>query len=127
MAEKHACCEENAEYVIPVQDYHVKIQELTEFFEDPYGSTEGTRIDGTGVSALLTWDSKVTTVDALLGGVQDLVRQGLKKEGLYKEFIKITEREHSRVFRDLKGEDIDLCLPKDSVPDRGLVDFTKCS
>jgi hypothetical protein len=76
---------------------------------------------------LLTWDSKVTTVNALLGGVRDLVRQGLKKEGLYKTFISITEREYSRVFKNLKGEHIGLCLPAESIPDAGLVDFTSCA
>ncbi|OIW24776.1 putative GPI anchored protein [Coniochaeta ligniaria NRRL 30616] len=94
--------------------------------QNPYGSTEATRVDGTGVSALLTWDSKVTTVNALLGGVQDLVRQGLRKEGLYNLFISITQREYSRVFKNLKGENIDLCLPEESIPDAGLVDFTLC-
>ncbi|KAJ3533712.1 hypothetical protein NM208_g7860 [Fusarium decemcellulare] len=95
--------------------------------QNPYGSTESTRVDGELVSALVTWDSKVTTVVALLGGVTDLVRDRMKSDGIYSEFLRITEREHVRVFgRHLKGEDIDLCLPKEKVPDAGLKDFTAC-
>lgn len=58
---------------------------------DPYGSTESTRVDGELVSALVTWDSKITTVVALLGGVGDLVRPKMKKDGIYDQFISITE------------------------------------
>ncbi|EWG53954.1 hypothetical protein FVEG_12278 [Fusarium verticillioides 7600] len=76
--------------------------------QNPYGSTESTRVDGKGVSALVTWDSKVTTVLSLMNGVVDL-------------------REHIRVFGNkLKGEDIEFCLPKNKVPDAGLKDFTSC-
>ncbi|KAF4975734.1 hypothetical protein FZEAL_7510 [Fusarium zealandicum] len=95
--------------------------------QNPYGSTESTRVDGELVSALVTWDSKVTTVVALLGGVTDLVRDRMRSDGIYDQFLEITEREHVRVFgRKLKGEDIDLCLPEYKVPDAGLKDFTLC-
>jgi hypothetical protein len=60
-------------------------------FIDPYGSTESTRVDGEGVSALLTWDSKVLTVVSILGGVTDLVREKMKQDGIYDEFIEIAE------------------------------------
>lgn len=53
---------------------------------DPYGSTEGSRIDGTLVSSFVSWDSKVTTVIAMLGGIQDLVRDRMKSDGIYNEF-----------------------------------------
>lgn len=43
------------------------------------------------VSALVTWDSKVLTVVALLGGVGDFVRPKMKKDGIYGEFISITK------------------------------------
>lgn len=56
---------------------------------DPYGSTESTRVDGKLVSALVTWDSKITTVVSLLGGVGDLVRRKLKVDGVYDDFITI--------------------------------------
>lgn len=53
---------------------------------DPYGSTEGSRIDGTLISSFVSWDSKITTVVSMLGGVQDLVRDRMKSEGIYNEF-----------------------------------------
>lgn len=56
---------------------------------DPYGSTESTRVDGKLISALVTWDSKVTTVVSLLGGVTDLTRQKMKNDGVYNDFITI--------------------------------------
>jgi hypothetical protein len=104
-------------------------------------------VDGEGVSAILTWDSKVLTVVSLLGGVQDLVRERMKKDGTYNEFIQIAEvrawclkagvvknwltssqREYSMVFGDeLKGEHMELCLPDVPIRDAGLEDFTTCA
>ncbi|KAM3552827.1 hypothetical protein ARSEF4850_007199 [Beauveria asiatica] len=92
--------------------------------QNPYGSTESTRVDGKLVSALATWDSKITTVVSLLGGVGDLVRRKMKIDGIYHDFISIASREYSRVFQDLKGEDVELCLPKQRVPAAGLEDFS---
>ncbi|KAG6040848.1 hypothetical protein E4U41_006890 [Claviceps citrina] len=97
--------------------------------QNPYGSTESTRVDGESVSALVTWDSKVLTVVALLGGVGDLVRAKMREDGIYEAFVSITQREYGRVFGKLKlrGEDIALCLPRARVRDAGLDDFTMCS
>jgi hypothetical protein len=39
----------------------------------------------------VTWDSKVTTVLSLMNGVVDLVRERMKSDGIYNEFLKITE------------------------------------
>lgn len=36
------------------------------------------------------------------------------------------KREYGAVFKNLKGENISLCLPSKKVPDRGLVDYTQC-
>ncbi|GFG10024.1 hypothetical protein IFM5058_04716 [Aspergillus udagawae] len=94
--------------------------------QNPYGSTESTRVDGKGISALLTWDSKVTTVNALLGGVTDLVRQRMKADGIYDDFITYAEKAYAAVFTNLKGEHVDFCLPEETVPDAGLEDFTLC-
>jgi hypothetical protein len=69
---------------------------------DPYGSTESTRVDGTGASALVTWDSKITTVNAILGGVTEWVRQKMKRDGIYEEFISIaTVRSRSSNLNEL--------------------------
>lgn len=92
---------------------------------------------------------------ALLGGVTDLVRQKMKADGIYNEFVHIAkvcslqssvctehsvlcslaqlnymliivQREYSLVFDELNGEDVDFCLPKATVPDASLEDFTAC-
>ena len=57
--------------------------------QNPYGSTESERIDGTAVSSFVSWDSKITTVSALLGGVVDLVREKMKADGIYGEFRRV--------------------------------------
>jgi hypothetical protein len=33
---------------------------------------------------------------------------------------------YSAVFKNLKGEHVDFCLPEETVPDAGLEDFTLC-
>jgi hypothetical protein len=35
----------------------------------------------------VTWDSKITTVNAILGGVTQWVRQKMQADGIYDEFI----------------------------------------
>lgn len=57
------------------------------FSADKFGSTEGFKIDGTGVSSMVTWDSKILTVVSLLGGSKDIVRDGMKKDGIYEDFL----------------------------------------
>lgn len=96
--------------------------------QNPYGSTESQRRDGTGVSAFVSWDSKITTVVALLGGVSNIVRAKMKTDGLYDEFINITSREYGLVFGPrLAGEEVDLCLPNFAEPVANVTDFTMCS
>ncbi|CZR60559.1 related to GPI anchored protein [Phialocephala subalpina] len=95
--------------------------------QNPYGSSESTRIDGTATSSFVSWDSKITTVNAILGGIGDFAREKMKRDGVYDEFIYILNREYGAVFTELKGEDVALCLPAEQVPDRGLADYTGCS
>ena len=58
---------------------------------DPYGSSESARIDGTATSSFVSWDSKITTVNAILGGVGDFVRVKMKSDGIYQEFISVLQ------------------------------------
>jgi hypothetical protein len=95
-------------------------------YTDPYGSTESTRIDGTAISSFVSWDSKITTVNAILGGVGNFVKQKMAQDGIYDEFIKVLNREYGMVFKHLNGEDVKLCLPSVTVPDAGLQDYTSC-
>ena len=99
--------------------------------QNPYGSSESTRRDGTGVSAFVSWDSKVTTLAALLGGVGEFVKAKMQDEGIYDTFINILEREYGMVFGKasgitLVGEDVEMCLPNFAVPVVNVTDFTMC-
>lgn len=97
--------------------------------QTPYGSAESLRRDGTGVSRLVSWESKVTTVIALLDGVSTFVRQKMEADGIYGDFVATTTEEYRRVFNPMfiKGEEIEFCLPRVEVPKTGLVrEYTMC-
>ena len=51
-----------------------------------YGAVEATSIDGKDVSPVMTWDSKITTVLAVLGGNRSIIRDFMKKKGVYDRF-----------------------------------------
>jgi hypothetical protein len=60
--------------------------------QNPYGSTESARIDGTAISTFVSWDSKITTVNAILGGDgENYVKKKMKEDGIYEEFIDIVQ------------------------------------
>ncbi|KIJ34150.1 hypothetical protein M422DRAFT_182470 [Sphaerobolus stellatus SS14] len=94
-----------------------------------YGSSESTRIDGTATSAFVSWDSKMTTVNALFGGVTSLVSKKMKQDRIYDQFVEVVQTEYGRVFGSgpLKGQNLPLCLPQVTVKDTGLKDFTSCT
>jgi hypothetical protein len=96
--------------------------------QNPYGSTESTRVDGTGVSSFVSWDSKITTVAAYLGGVYDIVAEKMKRDGIYEEFVDVIGKVYRDKFAEpLLGEDQQLCLPSVAVPDAGLKDYSDCA
>lgn len=70
----------------------------------------------------------MTTVNGLLGGVTSLVRSKMQRDGVYDEFVQVMQREYEMVFGpgSLRGSNAPYCLPAESVPDTGLVDFTTC-
>jgi hypothetical protein len=93
--------------------------------QNPFGSTEAISIDGTLISPVLTWDSKITSILAASGGITDLTRIVLMKRGYYDRFSSIIKREWERVFTDLRGEDIAFVGPEIDIPNI-LPDFTTC-
>ncbi|CAF0823658.1 unnamed protein product [Didymodactylos carnosus] len=97
--------------------------------QNVYGSTEATNITGTAISPVITWDSKVTTVVAMLSKkLIDENRQLLIYNGLYERFYTITDREWKRVFgqTNLNGEHIPLSLPSVHLSKSNLNDFSQC-
>ena len=38
-----------------------------------FGSIEALHVSGSEISPIITWDSKITTVVGILGGIQDII------------------------------------------------------
>jgi len=91
-----------------------------------YGSTESVTIDGKRICPLLTWDSKITTVVAMLGGITEIVRSAMIEDGTYSRFLNIVDREWGRVFRNFEGEQIPFQAPSTEILNV-LGNFTTCS
>ena len=82
-----------------------------------FGVTEGAATNGSAVSPLHTWDSSITTALALLGGLVDINRRRMQREGVYARFVSVVEAEWGRVFDGvLQGDELDWPLPTASVP-----------
>ena len=100
--------------------------------QGPYGSSEAQLTNGEAISPVITWDSKITTVWALLGGIQDIVAKYMRLENttfqpepLLKRFTSVIDREWSRVFPNLQGEHIPFSYPQIAVPEK-LSPFPSC-
>lgn len=97
--------------------------------QGPLGSTESTHINGTYISPVLTWDSKITTVLAFSGGFFHITRQVLINTGQYARFTQVVQNEWSRVFGNgtqLQGTTLPFALPVSTVPNV-LPMFTACN
>ena len=94
--------------------------------QNPYGATEGVNVNGTMISPLTTWDSKMTTVSAILGGVVDINRKVLKDKGVYQNFTSRLESTWAPIFTKLKGEELPILLPAKPIPLGNLEDFDNC-
>jgi hypothetical protein len=96
------------------------------------GSTEAINANGTEISPLTTWDSKATTVLAMLGGIGTITGRFLRQlpdnnvattngttmSTKYDAFVKIVSCEYARVFESatLFGDDVSIALPQEEVP-----------
>ena len=82
-----------------------------------FGVTEGAATNGSAVSPLHTWDSSITTVLGVLGGLVNLNRQRMQREGVYARFVSVVAAEWGRVFDGvLEGDEVEWALPTASVP-----------
>jgi len=100
--------------------------------QSAYGSVEAININGTEISPLTTWDSKITTVLAMLGGVGSITKRGLQNEkddffeSLYQRFVNILNVEYAMEFGELDnilGDVYDYAAPISSVPVDMLTDW----
>jgi len=98
--------------------------------QGPLGSTESGNVTGTAISPVVTWDSKITTFAAMLGGVVDISRAAMKEDKTYDAFIGRIDHEWTLKFGGnvLKGEDLPFRLPTAQVPyPSSLGDWPTCT
>lgn len=92
-----------------------------------YGTTESFEVNGTMVAPLTTWDSKITTLVATMGGLFEVNAAILESMGLLNVFVEKIESEWALAFAEgIEGEDLPFLLPETTVP-AVLDDFTTCS
>jgi hypothetical protein len=61
---------------------------------------------------MTTWDSKITTVVAMMGGLTDIISAKLKETTAYDHFISRVNEEWQEVFGDIiVGDDVGFALP----------------
>eukprot|EP01114_Cavostelium_apophysatum_P006357 TRINITY_DN1762_c0_g1_i1.p1 TRINITY_DN1762_c0_g1~~TRINITY_DN1762_c0_g1_i1.p1 ORF type:complete len:513 (+),score=91.94 TRINITY_DN1762_c0_g1_i1:144-1682(+) len=94
--------------------------------QGPYGSTEAVNLNGTEISPLTTWDSKVTSLVGMLGGISNITSTQMMQDGVYDRFTFVVNREYSLKFPSLKGESIPFGLPSLSIPTDFLGYFPTC-
>jgi hypothetical protein len=63
------------------------------------------------MSPTLTWDTKITTVLAILNGTRAIIDRFLVKEGLAGLFTSIVEREYSKAFPIIDGTWMEFMAP----------------
>ena len=92
--------------------------------QGPHGSTEATATNGTLISPVTTWDSKVTTVLALAGGVASLTSTGLAREpwaggpgNALDRFRDVVGRAYAASFPVIVGTEEPFATPGVPVPD----------
>lgn len=93
-----------------------------------FGSVES--IDTRGeVAHLLTWDAKVTTVLAMLGGTGPLLRRYLARDGLLQIFLSRAGSLYEEAFHGgLVGEDEEFSMPESyTFSQKRPSSFTSCS
>lgn len=94
--------------------------------QGPLGSTEGISINGTFISPVVTWDSKITNVVSMLGGVGEIVKQGLIRDQKLERFSNVIDKEWNLAFPEMNGENIPFYGPTMDIPTKNL-DFLNCN
>lgn len=81
-----------------------------------YGSIEALLVDGTEISPMTTWDSKITTVIGMMGGLTDLVSRKMQHDNIYTAFVDKIDYEWGLVFGNLTDEGAGYALPSAAIP-----------
>ena len=77
----------------------------------PYGMTEAFAVDDQAIAPVLTWDGKITTVLALMGGVVNETRDFLIEDNLYLKFLNYVNSDYSKITTDILSTPHGLALP----------------
>lgn len=109
--------------------YHAML--LGPRMQGPYGSTEAIAINGTLISPLTTWDSKITTVLAAVGGVHGLVGEAMQCQmdqwgsdtTWFSRFTAVVAREYGSVFNGTQPSTAPMALPNAAIP-QAMPDWT---
>merc|ERR1719401_2446211 len=90
------------------------------------GSVESSDLKGSAVAPLLTWDAKITTVLAMLGGTGQLLRGYMARDGLLPRFNKLVGGLYQSAFADrLFGTNEAFAMPARDLAPQGP-DFPSC-
>jgi hypothetical protein len=90
-------------------------------------------LNGTYISPLVTWDSKITTALAMAASadpntsIATLNAYALSKDGRYNRFMSIATNMYASVFPTLKGESLPFQRPSATIPTQYLADWPSCS
>jgi len=93
--------------------------------QGPYGSTESTSASGMYIAPVLTWDSKITSIIGMYGGVSSIVKKKLEADQKYFRFYEVVDREWTMAFPTIEGESLEFKAPQIQVP-APVPDFTLC-
>ena len=93
----------------------------------PYGMGESCSIKGDKMAPCLTWDGKALPMFAWMGGIRTEVRALLKRDGLYRPFLRRVAADFKN-FRGIpiEGTDAPIMAPSASIP-RGMAGFQRQS
>jgi len=96
--------------------------------QGPHGATESLSADGKYIAPVVTWDSKITALLAMAGGIGSLTGEVLKRDTTYARFFSVVQSRWEQVFPVLEGEHLPFAPPP---PFNGTApppapDFTLC-
>ena len=78
--------------------------------QGPYGSTESSSADSDTISPVQTWDSKINSLVAAIGGAVDILAVRLASDEVLSRFNSVVWNEYSRVFTQSASE-MPIALP----------------
>ena len=94
-----------------------------------HGSVESSNLDGTSIASILTWDAKITTVLAMLGGTSQLMKEYLTQDALLDRFTQlITEFYETEFGKDpLPGNGEPFAMPSTKLPSGARPESWSCA